>query len=789
MKKLFLTVLLLCLILRPSFGQVDSTKLWQKAIFDSTANFSNIYYQQAAYFKLHPDQATEEDGTFSDFKRWAEFWSTRVDRSNGGVGGIQNAVKRYEKVFDKLNEYTSVPDPSLDWSYVGPKRLSTQNYGIVTCVKIDPGDMMHQTFYAGTGASGLWKTSDGGRSWANLTGINLSSGMGIMDMAINPNNSKIIYITTYAGGLNRNFAYGRGIMRSTDGGFSWTYVLKFYPSQQKPLTKILMDPANPNRLVAFGQNYIYKTLDGTTWSEVPIPSGVQFCYDNNLNWVVPKAVRSVVFKPGSNNNSVYVGTDFADIYNAELWEIDDIYSNNVTFIDLTANHSPSGPYQRFTINIKKGSADTVFMGGLTYNGAFNIWYVLPQTTTLKSWGSVNTSEDLNQGQCEFKMSESIPNTFILCGHFFTYYQCNKQSGSISSLQKIDDQHSDNNQDQIYHTDTRSLDYFMFSDQTKSMELILVGNDGGVTRAIRSGSDLFTFNNINGSGLYITQFNGLGVCRDSADYTVAGTQDNKLMLFNYTPHTWTIDRVGTGDAYDNVIHPTNPKKVFAISGGGATSSFLLRTLDGFNSNPTTPTINSLSNDNCINNFKPIVLNPNNPDTALIGFQDIYRSTDAWNQNSCTFNAILDRTNYYSCHDTLAQNDDLCDIAVAPSNDNWVYAAYRSQEWYGSSHPNYLIKSTNATASTPSWKVIPNSRIFQTSNNQSLCTITHIAIAPDDPKTIWLTFGNFSPWWVHGGFRVVQSSDSGHTFTDLISYIPYGSPDTLPNLPVNCIKVLG
>jgi hypothetical protein len=69
MKKLFLTVLLLCLILRPSFGQVDSTKLWQKAIFDSTANFSNIYYQQAAYFKLHPDQATEEDGTFSDFKR------------------------------------------------------------------------------------------------------------------------------------------------------------------------------------------------------------------------------------------------------------------------------------------------------------------------------------------------------------------------------------------------------------------------------------------------------------------------------------------------------------------------------------------------------------------------------------------------------------------------------------------------------------------------------------------------------------------------------------------------
>ena len=294
-------------------------------------------------------------------------------------------------------------------------------------MKIDPNDPTLQTYYAGTGTSGLWKTTDGGQSWKNITGPYLSYGLGILDIAINPTNPDVIYIATCFGGLGRAYYYGKGIMQTTDGGQTWQTPsnMNFPAWWQIPITKFVMDPNNPNRIVAFGKNYIYRTLDGVNWDSLTVvPQGINgFCNSGGVTWLNPKTVRDAVFMPG-NTNSVIVGTDFVSTSTAELWQIDNIFSNNINSGDF---HELSGQlsntYDRFSIDIKKGTTgnpDIVYFGGLTSTN-FSIFYIDPNTSMITPYCTVTNNINMSASQCEFKMSQLTNNTFILCGYFFNYY--------------------------------------------------------------------------------------------------------------------------------------------------------------------------------------------------------------------------------------------------------------------------------------------------------------------------------------------------------------------------------
>jgi len=70
------------------------------------------------------------------------------------------------------------------------------------------------------------------------------------------------------------------------------------------------------------------------------------------------------------------------------------------------------------------------------------------------------------------MLEKEDNAFIVCGLFFYYYTY--LNGIATKQYKFDDE-------TIYHTDTRSLEYLVKDD----IEYFLIGNDGGVTLSFRS----------------------------------------------------------------------------------------------------------------------------------------------------------------------------------------------------------------------------------------------------------------------------------------------------------------
>ena len=124
---------------------------------------------------------------------------------------------------------------------------------------------------------GIYKSEDGGKSWKNM-GLNNSEH--VADIAIDPDNSNIVY--TAAMGSLRNAGGDRGIYKTTDGGKTWENVLKI--SEYTGCYEIHMDPRYSNILYAtahqrmrnlytgvYGgpESGIYRSLDsGVTWEKM-----------------------------------------------------------------------------------------------------------------------------------------------------------------------------------------------------------------------------------------------------------------------------------------------------------------------------------------------------------------------------------------------------------------------------------------------------------------------------------------------------------------------------------------
>lgn len=118
---------------------------------------------------------------------------------------------------------------------------------------------------------GLLKTTDGGKSWSQ-TGWKSGS---VIYLAIDPNNSDIIYLTTTKSGIYKSIDAGNNwIFSSFQENLGWTYIVK-------------IDPKHSNILYALASK-LYRSSDyGTTWEKLPLQINGTFTYfdidPNNAN--------------------------------------------------------------------------------------------------------------------------------------------------------------------------------------------------------------------------------------------------------------------------------------------------------------------------------------------------------------------------------------------------------------------------------------------------------------------------------------------------------------------------
>jgi photosystem II stability/assembly factor-like uncharacterized protein len=157
---------------------------------------------------------------------------------------------------------------------------------------------------------GVYKTTDGGRTWSY---VGLVETRHIAKIKIHPTNPDIVYV----GALGPVFSttdQNRGVFKSIDGGKNWKKILSRPGNDSTGVVELVMDPSNPNVLYAgLWEAYrkpwlmnsggpgsgIFKTTDGgTTWTELTRNPGLPKGVIGNIGIAVspanPKRVWAVV---------------------------------------------------------------------------------------------------------------------------------------------------------------------------------------------------------------------------------------------------------------------------------------------------------------------------------------------------------------------------------------------------------------------------------------------------------------------------------------------------------------
>ena len=110
-------------------------------------------------------------------------------------------------------------NPQL-WSGLRYRMIGPLRGGRVTTVTGVPTEP--NTFYMGSTGGGIWKTTDAGHTWNNISdGFFAVASMGAVEVSLSDPN--IIFAGTGSSKIRSNVSIGRGIYKSTDAGRTWTF--------------------------------------------------------------------------------------------------------------------------------------------------------------------------------------------------------------------------------------------------------------------------------------------------------------------------------------------------------------------------------------------------------------------------------------------------------------------------------------------------------------------------------------------------------------------------------------
>lgn len=208
----------------------------------------------------------------------------------------------------------------LRYRMIGPERG-----GRVTAVTGVPSEPM--TFYMGSTGGGIWKTTDAGHHWVNISDGQLPVGsMGAIDVSLS--DPRIIYAGTGSSKIRSNVSIGRGIYKSTDAGNTWTFSGLRDTGQ---IATVRVHPSNPDLVYVasignpFAPNKdrgVFRSTDGGKhWSNVLYVSDDLGAADIELQPGHPEVIFATVWhglrKPwtiisGSRDGGIYKSTDGGD---------------------------------------------------------------------------------------------------------------------------------------------------------------------------------------------------------------------------------------------------------------------------------------------------------------------------------------------------------------------------------------------------------------------------------------------------------------------------------------------
>ncbi|MDQ8166027.1 MAG: hypothetical protein P3A28_09785, partial [Gemmatimonadota bacterium] len=244
----------------------------------------------------------------------------RTSHIAAALGAIALIGLAAEPVAARLQQRASY-DKSL-WSGMRYRMVGPMRGGRVTAVTGVPSQP--RTFYMGSTGGGVWRTTDAGATWQNISDGQIPLGsMGAIEVA--PSNPSVIYVGTGSSKIRSNVSIGRGMYKSTDAGRTWTFSGLRDVGQ---VSTVRVDPNDPNRafVAALGNPFanntergVFRTTDGgRNWQKVLYLGDSLGAADLEMHPGNPNVLFASMWrgqrKPwtivsGSNAGGIYKSTD------------------------------------------------------------------------------------------------------------------------------------------------------------------------------------------------------------------------------------------------------------------------------------------------------------------------------------------------------------------------------------------------------------------------------------------------------------------------------------------------
>lgn len=259
-----------------------------------------------------------------------------------------------------------------NWQSIGPSNVGGRTRGLL----IHPQNS--NLMWAGGATGGLWKSTNGGQTWTPID--DFAPVLAINCLVIDPHNPNTIYACT--GEQTQNWR-GAGIYKTTDGGATWAQLPATATSDFYFVNNIAISPGSTSHLYAATNTGLWASMDGgNTWNlKLPSPDGgpaatrtggtTNGCFDTLVEaGQATDTVLAVCHPPGNLTYAVFRNPDAAGtgtwsvvVSDPNMWYVAlaAAASQPSTMYAVAVTNTPTGAYYRALLAVYR-SAD----GGVTW---------------------------------------------------------------------------------------------------------------------------------------------------------------------------------------------------------------------------------------------------------------------------------------------------------------------------------------------------------------------------------------------------------------------------------------
>jgi hypothetical protein len=660
------------------------------------------------------------------------------------------------------------------WAPIGPSPIlqgATQVNGLVSAIAVNPNNS--NLIYQGTAGGGVWRTTDGGTTWRPLFDHQLTLGIGEPSaIAIDPTNTDTIYVGTgqrITLGTGNAAVFGppdlsQGLFKSTDGGGSWIQLGSGFPAGNtgnaltfvgQSINVVIVDPASPNTLYLACTAGVFRSIDGGQ----NWTRGTGFAADTRslvLDTSSPANAR--ILYAGVSGQGVFTSTDGGGTWNR-------ILSATTPAVQTALGGTAGAGFNKVVVDIapptsppNAAGVQVLYVSLEGTGGAPDPVGVFRSTDQGGTWTqrSATGMPTNTQGGYSFHMAVD-PASPGDGNNDIIYF------GAVG-LAKSTDSGLNFAGLAVPHSDCHAWAFFPQPSPTPSV--VYSGNDGGLVRSTDGGT---TWQPLASGGLQTGLIYNIDIRPDATGSVIVGAaQDNGLLTTaGVAAPAWSSPE--GGDGFDVAYDGVTAGRVYGTSGfwPAPCTRVFASGVDGTDFPPTVPSPREItpwgtaSDQNC--GVFPITGDPSNAGVVYAsGNQNLWQTRNGG-------------TNWR----ILRAFGGIGNVDVARANGNNVVIAVGNQ----------VFVSTNALAAT----VGPPTGVTFTNITRNLPnrTVTRAAFDPSDPTVIFAVLGGFNGGFGQNG-HVFRTTIAGTAWTDISPVAPLDPSDAVPeqiDLPFNAIALDG